>query len=91
MLLLAALNFSFSAGQNKNICWCNNDQYGCWIYGENDGRDYIMLWNESAWDFIMGKVVSGADIPTYNFIGDENKVGRRFRDNRPPVMGNQRL
>ena len=55
MLFLAALTVSVSADQDGNSCWCNNDQYGCWITGEKGGRDYIMFWSESARDFIMGK------------------------------------
>ena len=55
VMLLAALTVSVSADQDGNSCWCNNDQYGCWITGEKGGRDYIMFWNESARDYIMGK------------------------------------
>ena len=55
MLFLAALTVSVSADQDGNSCWCNNDQYGCWITGETGGRDYIMFWSESARDYIMGK------------------------------------
>ena len=55
MLYLAALTVSVSADQDGNSCWCNNDQYGCWITGETGGRDYIMFWSESARDYIMGK------------------------------------
>ena len=55
VMLLAALTVSVSADQDGNSCWCNNDQYGCWITGEKGGRDYIMFWSESARDFIMGK------------------------------------
>ena len=43
-----------SADQEGNSCWCNNDQYGCWITGEKGGKDYIMFWSESARDYIMG-------------------------------------
>ena len=55
MLLLTALTISVSADQDGKSCWCNNDQYGCWITGEKGGRNYIMFWNESARDYIMGK------------------------------------
>ena len=55
MLFLAALTVSVSADQDGTSCWCNNDQYGCWITGETGGRDYIMFWSESARDYIMGK------------------------------------
>ena len=55
MLFLAALTVSVSADQDGNSCWCNNDQYGCWITGETGGRNYIMFWSESARDYIMGK------------------------------------
>ena len=55
MLFLAALTVSVSADQDGGSCWCNNDQYGCWITGEKGGRDYIMFWSESARDYIMGK------------------------------------
>ena len=55
MLFLAALTVTVSADQDGTSCWCNNDQYGCWITGETGGRDYIMFWSESARDYIMGK------------------------------------
>ena len=55
MLFLVALTVSVSADQDGNSCWCNNDQYGCWITGEKGGRNYIMFWSESARDYIMGK------------------------------------
>ena len=55
VMLLAALTVSVSADQEGTSCWCNNDQYGCWITGEKGGRDYIMFWSESARDSIMGK------------------------------------
>ena len=43
MLFLAALTVSVSADQDGTSCWCNNDQYGCWITGEKGGRNYIMF------------------------------------------------
>ena len=55
MLFLAALTVTVSADQDGTSCWCNNDQYGCWITGETGGRNYIMFWSESARDYIMGK------------------------------------
>ena len=42
------------ADQEGNSRWCNSDQYGCWITGEDSGQNYIMFWSESARDLFMG-------------------------------------
>ncbi len=49
--------------QVGNKHWCNSDSYGCWVTGEDGGKDYIMFWSESAAEAIMGKN-SGAPIGT---------------------------
>ena len=60
-LLLAAVLltvlFSFSlvfADQDGRKCWCNIDEYGCWITGDDGGKIYIMFWSEQSRQFIMG-------------------------------------
>ena len=42
------------ADQEGNSRWCNSDQYGCWITGEDSGQNYIMFWSESARNLFMG-------------------------------------
>lgn len=55
LLCLTAITISVSADQEGSSCWCNVDQHGCWITGENGGKSYIMFWSESSRDYIMGK------------------------------------
>ena len=55
VMMLICMTAAVYADQDGASCWCNNDQYGCWITGEKGGRDYIMFWTESARDYIMGK------------------------------------
>ncbi len=62
VVLIAALSvMSVSAApragyydQVGNKHWCNSDSYGCWVAGEDGGKDYIMFWSESAREAIMG-------------------------------------
>ncbi len=71
VVLIAALSvMSVSAApragyydQVGNKHWCNSDSYGCWVAGEDGGKDYIMFWSESAREAIMGPN-SGAPIGT---------------------------
>ena len=56
-LTLAVLIFSFTAvfaDQDGNDCWCNSDEYGCWVTDEDGGKCYIMFWSEEARAFFMG-------------------------------------
>ena len=57
-MLLAVFCLAFCsaalADQEGNSYWCNSDQYGCWVTGEDGGQSYIMFWSESARDFFMG-------------------------------------
>ncbi len=55
--------------QVGNKHWCNSDSYGCWVTGEDGGKDYIMFWSESAAEAIMGKN-SGAPIGTLPGAGE---------------------
>ena len=44
-VLLLTLLLSFCtvfADQDGRNCWCNIDEYGCWITGEDSGKTYIM-------------------------------------------------
>ncbi len=43
-----------SADQDGRNCWCNIDDYGCWITDEDGGTIYIMFWSEEARQYIMG-------------------------------------
>ena len=71
VLIIAALSvMSVSAAphgryydQSGSKYWCYVDNYGCWITGENGGKEYIMFWSEASADFIMGPN-SGAPIGT---------------------------
>ncbi len=42
------------ADQEGNENWCNIDSYGCWVTGEDGGKDYLMFWSESARQYFMG-------------------------------------
>lgn len=57
-MLLAVFCLAFCsaalADQEGNSYWCNSDQYGCWVTGEDGGQSYIMFWSEFARDFFMG-------------------------------------
>ena len=54
MLMMAVMTVSVSADQLANDRWCNSDQYGCWVTGDDGAQDYIMFWSESARDLFMG-------------------------------------
>ena len=43
------------ADQDGTACWCNVDEYGCWVTNE-DGvtKDYIMFWTEDARTLFLG-------------------------------------
>ena len=57
LLTLAVLMLSFTAvfaDQDGHDCWCNSDEYGCWVTDEDGGKCYIMFWSEEARAFFMG-------------------------------------
>ena len=57
LLTFAVLILSFTAvfaDQNGNARWCNSDEYGCWVTGEDGGKCYIMFWSEDARAYFMG-------------------------------------
>lgn len=54
VLMMAVMTVSVSADQLANDRWCNSDQYGCWVTGDNGAQDYIMFWSESARELFMG-------------------------------------
>ncbi len=55
MVLTLLLSFcTVLADQDGRNCWCNIDEYGCWITGEDGGKNYIMFWSEEARLYIMG-------------------------------------
>ena len=43
-----------SAEQDGRNCWCDIDEYGCRITGEDGGETYLMFWSEEARQYIMG-------------------------------------
>ena len=56
-VILLSLPLCFSvvfAEQNGNTCWCNTDQYGCWITNDDGSTMYLMFWSEYARQYIMG-------------------------------------
>ena len=65
VLMMAALSvMSVSAAprgryydQNGNKYWCNVDEDGCWVTGEEGERIYIMFWSEAAAAKFMGEEV----------------------------------
>ena len=54
MLCLAVFTVSVSADQDGYERYCNSDQYGCWVTGDEGEQIYIMFWSESARDLFMG-------------------------------------
>ena len=54
ILMMAVMTASVSADQLANDRWCNSDQYGCWVTGDDGAQDYIMFWSESAREYFMG-------------------------------------
>ena len=57
LFVILTVLFSFaavSAEQDGYNCWCNVDQYGCWITSEDGEQIYLMFWSESARQFFMG-------------------------------------
>ena len=44
------------ADQDGHTCWCNEDQYGCWVTAEDGGKCYIMFWSEEARAYFMGDI-----------------------------------
>ena len=54
MLCLAVFTVSVSADQDGHTNWCNMDQYGCWVTGDDGAQNYIMFWSEEARTYFMG-------------------------------------
>ncbi|MBQ6509587.1 MAG: hypothetical protein IJI07_08960 [Flexilinea sp.] len=54
VLILMASFTAVLADQNGSDCWCNADQYGCWVTDEDGGKCYIMFWNEASREYFMG-------------------------------------
>ena len=52
-VLLGSFCTAFADQDGRN-CWCNIDEYGCWITNEDGGKTYIMFWSEEARLYIMG-------------------------------------
>lgn len=54
ILMMAVMTVSVSADQDGLTNWCNMDQYGCWVTGEEGEQIYIMFWSEEARTYFMG-------------------------------------
>ncbi len=54
ILMMAVMTVSVSAEQDGNDRWCNIDQYGCWVTGDDGAQNYIMFWTEEARQYFMG-------------------------------------
>lgn len=54
ILMMAVMTVSVSADQDGHTNWCNMDQYGCWVTGDEGQQNYIMFWSESARQYFMG-------------------------------------
>lgn len=54
ILMMAVMTVSVSADQDGLENWCNMDQYGCWVTGDNGEQIYIMFWTEEARQYFMG-------------------------------------
>ena len=55
MILVLMASFTVVlADQDGRDNWCNSDQYGCWVTGDDGEQWYIMFWSESARDYFMG-------------------------------------
>ncbi len=61
LILILAILFIFVtsvvvfADQIGNYCYCNRDQYGCWVTEEDGRRSYIMFWSEEIKNNFIGK------------------------------------
>ena len=83
--------------QIGNKHWCTSDSYGCWVTGEDGGKNYIMFWSEAAAEAIMGKNsgapigaplsgemnLSGPKAPVVAVEADEEGGGEKPKDPAP--------
>ena len=81
--VLSAMLFaaSVSADQNGNDRWCNSDEYGCWVTGEDGGKCYIMFWSEESRAYFMG----GKSAPGSLVTVRPNTPGGRFEIEEAPA------
>ena len=54
LLVVILMPAAVFADQDGNDVWCNMDQYGCWVYNDDGGQDYLMFWSEDARQYFMG-------------------------------------
>ena len=52
--MMAVMTVSVSADQDGYNNWCNMDQYGCWVTGDEGEQIYIMFWSEAIRQQFMG-------------------------------------
>ena len=51
--LLITVSAQVFADHEGNDNWCNIDSYGCLVTNEDNGKDYLMFWSESARQYFM--------------------------------------
>ena len=83
LMLAASAVFADNEGEKS---FCNEDQYGCWVFDEDGKQIYIMFWSEEARAFFMG----GFSKPGELVVEKPNTGdGRLFLDSsrRPGLTG----
>ena len=58
MLCLALSAMTVLADQDGGDRWCNMDQYGCWVTGDEGEQIYISFWTEEARKYFMGDITA---------------------------------
>lgn len=81
LLSAALLSMSVYADQDGNARWCNSDEYGCWVTGEDGGKSYIMFWSEEARAYFMGSKSAPGSLVTVK----PNTPGGRFDVEAAPI------
>ncbi len=54
VLFLLVISAAVLADQNGTDSWCNKDEFGCWVTGDDGARIYIMFWDEHTARLFMG-------------------------------------
>ena len=73
-MLLISVTAVF-ADQDGNTCWCNEDQYGCWVTAEDGGKCYIMFWSEEARAYFMGGISKPGELVTVKPNTPDGRLG----------------
>ena len=87
ILMMAVMTVSVSADRDGYNNWCNMDQYGCWVTGEDGAQNYIMFWSESARTYFMGPnsnaVVTDYPADSNGKLGMSNGAPKKTKSVRP--------